>query len=465
MDVINKLRTGLASSFRRFVERSYATRPSVSATNLRPNRFVKKAAQPLRDWDLPQRSFSMQYPCVRKATAKRLLAGAILAAATFVLAFVSEPAQAQTYKVLYNFAGGSNGYGPYGTIVSPNGTIYGAAFYDPGCACNLIFSLSSGKYTVLHRWSEPSGHNPEEPQGLLLNSNATVLYGTGAFGGPTNMNCFADAGNTCGNVFSYDLTKNQYHELYDFTGTPDGMDPAGTQILDSGSLYGLTWGGGANGWGSVYRLSLTGKEQILYSFKNSPDGQGPGDGIVPYQGVGYGITIGGGTTTCENGCGTIFKITPTGDETVLYSFTAGADGANPYQLVGDGQGNFYGLSRAQFDNVVVAVFKITASGQFSIAYNGSFASQIQSILIGPNGSLYGTASGGNSSCSPNGCGQIFQLFPTGNGNGTVNILHQFDGTDGAIPQFDSLVLHNGILVGATAEGGSANAGVIFGLKP
>jgi len=407
----------------------------------------------------------VQHPSVRKTLAPRLLTVAILASAIFVLTFATEAAHAQTYKVLYNFTGGSNGYGPYDTIVAPNGTIYGAAFYDPGCACNLIFSLANNSLTVLHRWSEPSGHNPEEPQGLFLNQNATVLYGTGAYGGPTNMNCFADAGNACGDVFSYDLTKNQYDELYDFTGTPDGMDPAGKQLLVGGYLYGITWGGGANGWGSFYRLSSSGQIEILYSFKNSPDGQGPGDGLVPYQGAAYGITIGGGSTTCENGCGTIFKVTPGGNETVLYTFTGGSDGVNPYQLVGDGQGNFYGLSRAQFDNVVVAVFKITASGQFSIAYNGSFVSQIQSILPGPNGSLYGTASGGNSSCQPNGCGQVFQLTPTGNGNGTVNILHQFDGTDGAWPQFDSLVLHNGVLVGSTAIGGSANQGVIYALKP
>jgi uncharacterized repeat protein (TIGR03803 family) len=427
--------------------------------------LAKKAAQPLRELGLTSKEFPVQYPFVRQAIANRVLAGAILASAIFVLAFAPQPAHAQTYKVLYTFTGGSNGYGPSNIIVSPNGTIFGGAFYDRGCACNLIFSLSSNKFTVLHRWSEPSGHNPEDPQGLLLDQNATVLYGTGAFGGPTNLNCFADAGDACGNAFSYDLTKNQYNELYDFTGTPDGMDPAGTQVLADGSLYGITWGGGANGWGSVYQLSLTGHEKILYSFKNSPDGQGPGDGLVPYRGAGYGITIGGGNTACENGCGTIFKVTPNGQETVLYSFADGIDGVNPYQLVGDGQGNFYGLSRAEFDNVVVAVFKITASGQFSIAYNGPFISQIQSIISGPNGSLYGTATGGNSSCTPNGCGQIFQLTPTGNGNGTVNILHQFDGADGAWPQIESLVLHDGILVGSTAIGGSTNQGVIFALKP
>jgi uncharacterized repeat protein (TIGR03803 family) len=409
----------------------------------------------------------MRHRCIRLASKKCLLPVAMLLSAILAVDFLSQPADAQIYNVLYNFEGGSDGYFPSDILVAPNGTIYGTAFYDSGCACNLIFSLADNKFTVLHRWSEPanSGHNPVDPQGLLLDSSTNVLYATGQYGGPENYNCFADAGDACGNVFSYDLTTNKYEELYNFTGTPNGMDPAGIQILTPNDLYGLTWGGGANGWGSFYRVGLTGQEEILYSFKNSPDGQGPGAGLVPYKGEYYGVTIGGGNTACENGCGTIFKITPGGSETLLYSFTGGTDGDNPYQLVGDSEGNFYGLSRPLHSSSVAAVFEINASGQFSIAYNGSFVSQIQSIILGPNGSLYGTADGGDTSCQPSGCGQVFRLTPTGGGNGTVNVLHEFDGTDGSVPQIGSLVLHDGTLFGLTATGGSSNNGVIYSLKP
>jgi uncharacterized repeat protein (TIGR03803 family) len=407
----------------------------------------------------------MQRSCVRLVFKSRLLALTMLFAAILVSAFLPPPAYAQTYNVLYTFRGESNGYSPSDITVAPNGTIYGTAFYNVGCACNLIFSFADNKLTVLHRWSEPSGHNAAEPQGLLLDSDADVLYATAQFGGPTNYNCFADAGNACGSVFSYDLTAKKYRDLHDFTGTPDGMDPLGIQVLTSNYLYGVTWGGGTNGWGSFYRLSLAGKEEVLYSFMNSPDGQGPGSGLVPYEDALYGVTIGGGNTACPAGCGTIFKITPSGSETVLYSFTAGLDGDNPYQLVGDSKGNFYGLSRANYSNTVVAVFEINAAGQFSIAYNGSFVSQIQSILPGPNGSLYGTASGGNSSCGSTGCGQIFELTPSGSGDGTVKVLHQFAGTDGSTPQLGSLVLHDGTLFGSTASGGSTNMGVIYSLNP
>ena len=111
------------------------------------------------------------------------------------------------------------------------------------------------------------------------------------------------------------------------------------------------------------------------------------------------------------------------------------------------------------------VFEINASGQFSIAYDGYFAAYMQWVIPGPNGTLYGVASGGNPSCQPNGCGQIFQLTPTGNGNGNIKVLHQFNGPDGAIPEVGSLVLKNGALYGSTAIGGSANQGTIFKLVP
>lgn len=147
----------------------------------------------------------MQHSSVRLFKTPLLLV-AMLFSAILVAGVLSQPAHAQTYNVLYSFQGGSNGYSPSDIMVAPNGTIYGSAFYGVGCACNLIFSFADTKLTVLHRWSEPSGHNAAEPLGLLLDRDTDVLYATAQFGGPTNYNCFADAGDACGSVFSYDLT-------------------------------------------------------------------------------------------------------------------------------------------------------------------------------------------------------------------------------------------------------------------
>jgi uncharacterized repeat protein (TIGR03803 family) len=167
----------------------------------------------------------------------------------------------------------------------------------------------------------------------------------------------------------------------------------------------------------------------------------------------------------NGGCGTVFKITQSGKETVLYNFTGGSDGLNPWDLIGDSKGNFYGLSKTQ-DNTTAVVFDINSAGDFSIAYNGSYASQIGYIIIGTDDSLYASSSGGNPSCEPNGCGQILQLTPTGGGIGTVTVLHPFDSTDGSLLNlFEDLVLHGGVLYGTTNYGGSSNNGVIYKLKP
>jgi uncharacterized repeat protein (TIGR03803 family) len=389
----------------------------------------------------------------------------LIAAAIVLIAILASPAQTQTYSLLYNFPGGSKGLQPGDIVVTSNGSIVGEAYYND-CACALLFNYTDGTETVLHRFSEPTGNEAEVPQGLLLSKDGRTLYGTTSYGGKYTGSCGPGLG--CGTAFSYDLTSGKYRMLHEFQGGPkDGVDPVGTQVFDSsGDLHGLTFGGGTSGNGTFYEITATGTEQVLYSFGNAPDGTQPGGGLVSHGGNYYGVTIGGGANVCNNGgCGTVFKITPSGQETVLYNFTGGSDGQNPYELVGDSKGNLYGLSR-NADNVVVAVFEVSAEGAFSIAYDGSFVSQIGWIIVGTDGSFYASGSGGNSSCEPNGCGQILKVTPTGAGNGTVTVLHQFDGTDGSILNVDQgLVLHGGLLYGTTNYGGSSNDGVIYKLKP
>ncbi len=387
---------------------------------------------------------------------------ALLAALMVSLAFLGSPAQAQTYTLLYNFPGGSKGLQPGDIVVTSAGSILGAAYYD-NCACTLLFNYTNGTETVLHRFTEPYGYEAEVPQGLLLSKDGNTLYGTTQYGGKQNGVCAGGTG--CGVAFSYDLITSKYKTMHQFQG-PDGASPIGIQVLDSaGDLFGVTNGGGTNG--TFYEITAAGTEKVLYYFGPAPDGMWPGWGLVRYGGNYYGVTIGGGANTCYNGgCGTVFKVTPSGKETVLYNFTGGSDGLNPNELVGDSKGNMYGLSRAQ-DNTTAAVFEITSAGAFSIAYNGSYVSQIRFIIMGTNGSLYASSSGGDvSSCAPDGCGQILQLTPTGGGNGTVTVLHQFDNTDGSILNpFQDLVLHGGVVYGTTNYGGSSNDGVIYKVKP
>lgn len=397
----------------------------------------------------------------RKSAGSQILL-ALLAAVIVSLAILASPAQAQTYTLLYNFPGGSKGLQPGDLVVTPDGSILGGASYG-SYSSSLLFNYTDGKETVLHRFPEAFGYEPEFPEGLLLSKNGDTLYGTTQYGGKENGVCAGGTG--CGIAFSYDLTTGKYKTMHEFQG-PDGASPIGVQVLDSaGDLFGLTNGGGTNG--TFYEITAAGTEKVLYNFGSAPDGMWPGGGLVSSGGDYYGVTLGGGANTCNNGgCGTVFKITPSGKETVLYNFTGGNDGQNPDVIVGPYKGNLYGLSRTQ-DNTGAAIFEINAAGDFSIAYNGSYVSGIGYIIMGTDGSLYASSSGGDdSSGAPNGFGQILKVTPTGGGSGTVTVLHQFDNTDGSmLNPFQDVVLHDGLLYGTTNYGGSSDHGVIYKLKP
>ena len=132
--------------------------------------------------------------------------------------------------------------------------------------------------------------------------------------------------------------------LYSFTGSPDGAGPFAGVIFDTkGNLYGTTVYGGAYGYGSVFKVTPSGEETVLYSFTGDSDGAYPYAGLVfDKKGNLYGTTIAGGANSLD---GTVFEVTPSGEETVLHSFTGAPDGAYPRAgLVFDGRGNLYGTT-------------------------------------------------------------------------------------------------------------------------
>jgi uncharacterized repeat protein (TIGR03803 family) len=130
--------------------------------------------------------------------------------------------------------------------------------------------------------------------------------------------------------------------LHNFMGS-DGKNPYTDLLRDSaGNLYGTTGLGGASGQGVVFKLDPTGTETVLYSFAGGPDGALPWAGLIQDStGNLYGTTVTGGTS----GYGVVFKVDTTDTETVLYSFTGGTDGANPYAgVIRDSAGNLYGTT-------------------------------------------------------------------------------------------------------------------------
>ncbi|MGD0361699.1 MAG: choice-of-anchor tandem repeat GloVer-containing protein [Bryobacteraceae bacterium] len=208
--------------------------------------------------------------------------------------------------------------------------------------------------TVIHTFgSFPIGANP---YGNLAEDPAGNLYGTAYQGGTVSL----------GTVFK--LGKPGYKLLHSFTGGTDGATPyAGVALDSAGNLYGTTFGGGASGKGVVYKVSASGQETVLYAFTGGADGGSPYAGVVlDAAGNLYGTAYYGGTANA----GVVYKVSPAGQETVLYSFTGGTDGANPYDGVTfDSSGNLYGTTYAGGATSVGVVYMLTASGQEIVLHN------------------------------------------------------------------------------------------------
>ena len=269
--------------------------------------------------------------------------------------------------------------------------------------------------------------------------------------------------------------------LHSFAGS-DGANPYAGLIMDvSGNLYGTTYGGGAYGYGTVFKLNTSGNLTVLHSFTNSGgDGAGPAaDLVMDASGNLYGTTANGGNLNycAKSGCGVVFKLNSSGSETILHTFTgSGGDGANPEGgLVMDASGNLYGTTQFGgssgtncYDGTCGVVFKLNSSGNETILYaftgsGGDGTLPDAGLVMDSSGNLYGTTSiGGNDYCSNYslGCGVVFKLDTSNN----ETILHQFSGAgDGGLPEGDLVLDGSGNLYGTTTLLGAYGNGTAFGL--
>src|SRR5581483_11729498 len=152
--------------------------------------------------------------------------------------------------------------------------------------------------------------------------------------------------------------------------------------------------------GTVFRITKTGVETVLYSFTGGVDAIFPTAGLVQgSDGNFYGMTTNGGSGSCSGGCGTVFRVTPSGVETVLHSFASGSDGANPYgSLIQATDGNFYGTTYLGGVNNKGTIFKITPSGMETVLHSfagGSDGAGPQlGFAQGTDGDFYGTTTTG-----------------------------------------------------------------------
>ena len=232
-------------------------------------------------------------------------------------------------------------------------------------------------------------------------------------------------------------------------------------VRDSlGNLYGTTERGGTTdcpgGCGVVFKVDPSGVESVLHAFTGPPDGKLPMAGLLlDAAGNLYGTTFEGGPSFF----GAVFKVDANGNETVLHGF-AGA-GSPHAGLISDSAGNLYGdLEFGAMENAVGSVFKIDPSGNYTELFafdakNEGRAPRAR-LALDAAGNLYGTTNvGGTGGCEfNNGCGVVFKLDP----NGNETVLHNFtSGADGAHPDAGVVIDAAGNLYGTTRDGGSASA--------
>jgi uncharacterized repeat protein (TIGR03803 family) len=298
--------------------------------------------------------------------------------------------------LLYSFKGNRHLASVYANgLINVNGTLYGTTFDGGRYALGTVFAISpSGKFTVLHNFT--GRPDGRGPHGELLDVNGT-LYGT-SFQGGTKDNGTVFAITTSGNetiIHSFEGDTNHH---------TDAANPSGSLINVGGVLYGTTSEGGPYRNGTVFTITTSGKETVLYSFA----GGGPRGSLININGVLYCTTFSAGT----NGLGTVFAITRPGKEKWLYSFTGKPlDGAHPNAALVNRNGTLYGttIQGGATDNGTL--FAITRSGQESVLhdFNGARRSGAfpEAPLINNNGVLYGTTGGGGAETR----GTVFSFTP------------------------------------------------------
>ena len=232
------------------------------------------------------------------------------------------------------------------------------------------------------------------------------------------------------------------------------------------NLYGTASSGGKYGEGVVFKATRSGQEIVLHSFGATGDGANPqGSLIIDASGNLYGTTFAGGSS----GNGTVFKMSATGAERVLYSFAGGADGANPVAgLSIDKSGNLYGTTSVGGASGNGTVFKVSANGLHMVLYSFGGSSDgtvpIGGVTLDPKGNLYGATSTGGLYTY----GTIFELKKSASG-WTETVLHNFAmKSDGGTPYAGLIFDHSGNLYGAATQGGDGSGGgggTIFELTP
>lgn len=404
----------------------------------------------------------------RHSASRRPTGWGTVVAALMVCAAAPMALRAQSLTTLYSFDSTDGRYVEAGLVQGIDGNLYGTVAKGGNYGWGTVYKLTpAGTLTTLYDFDDTDGGYVT---GTLIQANDGNLYGTTIEGGT----------NSSGTV--YKITTGGTHTiLYNFcslSGCSDGKYPSAGLIQGrDGNFYGTTEEGGANGAGTVFKITAGGTLTTLYNFCSQTgctDGANPHGALIQAtNGNLYGTTSGE-----DNGYGTVFKITSGGTLTTLYHFcsqTGCTDGEHPFAgLIQATDGNLYSTTKEGGTSAGGTVFKITLGGALTTLY--SFCSQTgcadgefpEGLLVqGTDGNLYGTTYQGgsttNSNC-PVGCGVIFSVSTGGAFSTTI----AFDYTNGGFPISGLVQDTNGTFYGGTVGGGNSKCypgcGTVYSLS-
>jgi trimeric autotransporter adhesin len=401
-------------------------------------------------------SSDVNIAAISNAVASQGLAAGLVVGSTSVsavLGAVTSPTvtltvTAQVESVLYAFTGSTDGGNPgAGLIQGSDGNFYGTTEVGGASGDGTVFKVTpAGVESVLYSFT--GGADGATPTARLIQGSDGNFYGTTQFGGTSND----------GTVFKV-TPAGVETVLHTFTdGADAGLPLAGLIQGSDGNFYGTSLQGGANDGGTVFKVTPAGVESVLYSFTSGADGGFPQAALIQgSDGNFYGTTQVGGAS----GNGTVFKVTPAGIETVLYSFGGGTDGNYPYAGLTQGtDGNFYGTTEQGGANDLGTIFKVTPAGVetvlWTFAYGTDGMHPYGTLIQGADGNFYGTTYQGGTNAE----GTIFEITPTG----VETVLYSFGGlsqSDGRFPQGGLIQGADGNFYGTTLAGSPSGYGTVF----